>query len=503
MKTAVVLAPCLAGAINPAYPIFGRTDASIIGVAAVLFQFLPTGAKDAEGNDILRPKAIAFASRRFSPTEFRWTVNDKEAYSLKFFFEKFVDLVQGYDIHLQTDHRNSLWLSSSASPKVIRWRLFMNRWSFKLSLIPGRENGTSDALSRKVDELDDDEFDAYLSRLHISNMQVPAPSDAEANDWRGDPQGTDFDGDEMDQDLPADFHAVLIAAVCDLEKRERCSTPTTSSETVAKFNSAICAAVSKADALLAPVSNHPSDDSGQYIDDQHPSTVPQAEILVNDRGLDQSQWTDLGEEELEVSENHQPVPPEPQFVLLNELRQVHSDSAGHVGALKTYRRLRVLQSQPWDLTAVQIQAEVSRFIAACPTYQKAASFSPPPGSDRWIRKPPFRELSIDVLEMPFPDSDGNTKILVVIDSFSRALELFPLPFADAMRVAECLYAIYCRYYRTEIVRCDNAKAFVGSVVKQLLTLLGSQVHSIDLFAHWQTDRSNVPIAKYFAILERL
>jgi hypothetical protein len=504
LKTAVVLAPCLAGAINASYPIYGRTDASIIGVAAVLFQFLPTGAKDAEGNDILKPKAISFASRRFSPTEFRWTVNDKEHYSLKFFFEKFGDLVQGYDIHLQTDHRNSLWMSSSASPKVIRWRLFMNRWSFKLSHIPGRENGTSDALSRKVDEMDDEEFDAYLSRLHISNMQVPAPSDAEANDWRGDPEGTDFvdntNDDEMDQDLPADFHAVLIAAICELERRERFSAPSVPSETVAKFNSAICAAFSKADALLAPGSGH---DSRQDVDAQLSSTVPRAEFSVNDCRLDQSQWTDLGEEELEISENHQPIPIEPHFVLLNELRQVHSDSVGHVGALKTYRRLRMLQSQPWNLTAVQIQAEVSRFIAACPTCQKAASFSPPQGSDRWIRKPPFRELSIDVLEMPFPDSDGNTKILVVIDSFSRAIELFPLPFADAIRVAECLYAIYCRYYRTEIVRCDNAKAFVGSVVKQLLTLLGSQVHSIDPFAHWQNgqvERSHREVLRHLRAL---
>ena len=140
LKSAIIVAPCLAGAINPRYPVYGRTDASILGVAAVLFQFLPSGKKDADGNDILLPKAIAFASRRFSPTEFRWTVIDREHSSLKFFFEKFGDLVYGYDIRLQTGHRNSLCMSTSASPKVIRWRLFMNRWSFALSHIPGKEN---------------------------------------------------------------------------------------------------------------------------------------------------------------------------------------------------------------------------------------------------------------------------------------------------------------------------------------------------------------------------
>jgi len=92
LKAAVATAPCLSGCINPEYPVYGRTDASILGVAAVLFQMLPSGETDSSGNAILKPKAVAYASRRFSATEFRWTLNSKEAYSLKFFFEKFGNL---------------------------------------------------------------------------------------------------------------------------------------------------------------------------------------------------------------------------------------------------------------------------------------------------------------------------------------------------------------------------------------------------------------------------
>ena len=98
---------------------------------------------------------------------------------------------------------------------------------------------------------------------------------------------------------------------------------------------------------------------------------------------------------------------------------------------------------------------------------------------------PIQEISIDVLEMPTPDADGNTKVLVVLDSFSRAIELFPLPTADAERVAKCLYAVYCRYYRVATVRWDNAKAFLGSVVTLLLKLLAAQAHPVSAFAHWQ------------------
>jgi len=340
--------------------------------------------------------------------------------------------------------------------------------------------------------MSDDELDSYLSQLHISNMQEPAPSDALANEWRGDPEGLDLaDDDEMDRDMPADFHAVLFAATFELDMRQHPSLPlapphSQPEQAPATFNHAMQHALAVSEALLAPI-------NGVAEDAAAPAPAALAE---------RPEWINLGEEEIEVVPIDPPEPP-PTFSLLTELRTVHSDSAGHVGALKTYRRLRMLQHEPWALTATQVQAEVSRFIAACPTCQKAASFSPSPESGRWIRKPPFREISIDVLEMPFPDSDGNAKVLAVIDSFSRALELFPLPFADACRVAECLYAIYCRYYRTAVVRCDNAKAFLGSVVKQLLDLLGAQTHPIDAFAHWQNgqiERSHREVLRHLRAL---
>ena len=115
----------------------------------------------------------------------------------------------------------------------------MNRWSFTLSHIPGKDNGTSDAWSRKFDEMSDDEFDTYLSRLHISNMKESAPSDALANDWRGDPEGLDHEEDAMDSDLPADFHAVLVAAVCELERRDR-TVPSVSTDSTKSFKQLPC-----------------------------------------------------------------------------------------------------------------------------------------------------------------------------------------------------------------------------------------------------------------------
>ena len=42
-----------------------------------------------------------------------------------------------------------------------------------------------------------------------------------------------------------------------------------------------------------------------------------------------------------------------------------------------------------------------------------------------IRQRPFTEVAIDLIVLTEPDRDGNKNMLVVIDSFSRAVELFP------------------------------------------------------------------------------
>jgi hypothetical protein len=190
------------------------------------------------------------------------------------------------------------------------------------------------------------------------------------------------------------------------------------------------------------------------------------------------------------------------FVLLDKLKMVHSDEVGHVGALRTYRRLRALllaeETEP-ELWGKDLIAEAARFVRACPICQKAQTFSSPWSGDCWIRAPAFQELSIDVLEMPFADIDGNVKSLTVIDSFSRALELFPLPAADAPRVAECLFHVYCRYGRFGVVRCDGAKVFIGSVLMLLLEMLGSRCHQITAYAHWsngQVERSHKEVLRH-------
>ena len=81
------------------------------------------------------------------------------------------------------------------------------------------------------------------------------------------------------------------------------------------------------------------------------------------------------------------------------------------------------------------------------------------------------------------DIEGNKYILVVIDSFSRAVELFPMKRASAEAVTTCLHDVLCRWGRPYRVRCDNAKAFAATVTKQLLQRARINQHFCAPYSH--------------------
>lgn len=449
LKESVLKSECLAGTIDPSRKVYARSDSSILGVACVLFQILIV-------DGISKARAIAYASRRYTPTEFKWILNEKEAYSIKFIFEKFGDILKGHQVECQTDHRNSLWIQQSKSPKVIRWRMFLNQWDHVITHLPGKENSCADGMSR-VQEMQDAELDELIHRLHVTNLFEVAPSEDSVRIGELDDEGTDADVDS------AMLNSVLSEAMHELQCR--------SEATVAPHVQSYASLSSVNGELFESTDTHST---------QEPS------------------WIELEEEGVAAVLN--PVAGT-NLRLIEQIKKAHSDTVGHVGALRTYRRVRLMSDLPADMTYGEMLAEVTNYVRACPTCQKLSSL-PSPWKDahfRWIRSPPFKEISIDVLEMPHADLDGNLKTFVVIDSFSRALEPFPLSAADAVAVAECLFAVYCRFGRFSVVRCDGAKAFIGSVLPLLMRLLGSQCHQIHAFSHWengQVERAHKEVLRH-------
>ena len=137
-----LLKPTVLALYNPNAPTKVSADASSFGLGAVLLQ---------KNSDAWKP--IAFASRSLSEVERRYAQIEKEALATTWACEKFVDYILGTKFTIETDHKPLVPLLStthlhSLPPRVLRFRLRLNRFDYDISHVPGKKLCTADTLSR-------------------------------------------------------------------------------------------------------------------------------------------------------------------------------------------------------------------------------------------------------------------------------------------------------------------------------------------------------------------
>ena len=121
---------------------FLRTDASELGVGAVLLQKL---LKE-DGTEILQP--MAFVAKKFSDAATRWATIEQEGYGIFYAVKTLAYYLVGKEFTIETDHNNLLWMEASEVPKIVRWRVFLQSFNFKLIHISGKRNIIADWFSR-------------------------------------------------------------------------------------------------------------------------------------------------------------------------------------------------------------------------------------------------------------------------------------------------------------------------------------------------------------------
>jgi hypothetical protein len=127
-----------------------RVDACKDGIGIVVLKVIKGSGTDLairESPDYL-PQPVAFASQALSPAARKRTTIEQEAYAIFWAVMYFAYYLWGQHFLLLTDHRNLLWMEQSKVPKIIRWRIILQFFSFTLAHIPGRRNAVVDWLSR-------------------------------------------------------------------------------------------------------------------------------------------------------------------------------------------------------------------------------------------------------------------------------------------------------------------------------------------------------------------
>ena len=134
------------------------------------------------------------------------------------------------------------------------------------------------------------------------------------------------------------------------------------------------------------------------------------------------------------------------------IQRYHNNVAGHLGVSATIKALHADGFQ-----SKNISMEVEKFIQTCGLCQKSKSNQPTVEYDQrpTATLTPWTHISIDTLG-PLPkDSDGFAYIIVVVDRFSRYLELFATKDCTARAAAKALLEVFSRYGPPQSVRSDQ------------------------------------------------
>ncbi|CAK9832810.1 Retrovirus-related Pol polyprotein from transposon 17.6 [Anthophora retusa] len=138
LRTALCTEPVLC------YPDFTKpfhitTDASNYAIGAILSQ-----------GEINRDQPIAYASRLLHGAELNYATIEKECLAIIYAVQHFRSYIYGKQFNLITDHQPLVWMNSVKDPSshLLRWRLKLAEYEYKILYKAGKTNTNADALSR-------------------------------------------------------------------------------------------------------------------------------------------------------------------------------------------------------------------------------------------------------------------------------------------------------------------------------------------------------------------
>lgn len=172
---------------------------------------------------------------------------------------------------------------------------------------------------------------------------------------------------------------------------------------------------------------------------------------------------------------------------------VHNSIAGHHGVDRTMAKL-IQQDQSWAYMRLHVRA----FIHRCPCCQKMRSIAPDIQTVRYTtgRYEPMERLNIDTIG-PLPeDSKHNKYIIVIIDCFTRFLELYPTPDTGALGAANALLHHTGRYGAPCELLSDNGSQYVNKLIEAFVLLIGTESVLTLAYSHEENsivERSNKSI----------
>ena len=459
------------------HPIILKTDASDYGYGAYLYQKL----------NQVKEQPVAFSSKTFSKEQVRWSTFEKEAYGIYHAVLYFEYLLRDKKFTILTDHKNLTFLNESSSPKVIRWKLELMEYNFDIGHVPGPDNEVADYLSRVKPESEEVEIlNLYLNHDPHERL-IRIIRDCHSMIWASRP---DLDWlaetqcrrdyllrlSSLTKDLgqtlkladPNQGHNVLPPELIDprlhdapediegpARKKRRSSL---SGRGVTWADETLGGNDAQPTASDLQRTNEPNLVVPNPIGDQ-PEEIPQE---VADADLAQAAATQAEE-------------------YYNVFRRVHNGVPGHHGVDRTIEKvvayLAARNQKPWP----SMRAHVKQFVKQCPCCQKMSQLKPVIQARPFTTAAysPWERINIDAVG-PLPTTtDGHKYIIVIIDCFTRFVELYPATTVGADDARRAILSCIGRYGVPCQILTDGGSQFQNNTIPEVIRRIGID-HSVTM-----------------------
>jgi len=163
LRFALSKAPCLTlPDMSKEFVLF--TDASKYALGCVIAQL----------NDEGFPQPVAFASKKLSPAETRFSTTEREIFAIVWGVNYFKYFLQGRHFKVFSDHKSLTGMLKLRDPtnRIARWAVSLGNFDFQTVYIKGKSNSIADFLSRSVETSAESETPSPVFTLEPSQVST-------------------------------------------------------------------------------------------------------------------------------------------------------------------------------------------------------------------------------------------------------------------------------------------------------------------------------------------